>query len=122
MIGDTAHALDAAGHALPGVAPVAKQQGRYVAGVIRARLAGRKPPAPFRYRHLCSLATIGRKNAVADFGHVRLSGRFAWFLWGGVHVLLLIGFRNRVAVLLNWVWAYFTFQRGSRLITGAADE
>jgi NADH dehydrogenase FAD-containing subunit len=122
VIGDTSHALDAAGHPLPGIAPVAKQQGSYVAKVIRARLAARRTPRPFRYRHIGNLATIGRKTAVADFGYVRLSGRLAWFLWGGVHVLFLIGFRNRIAVLLNWLWAYFTFQRGSRLITGTIDE
>jgi NADH dehydrogenase FAD-containing subunit len=122
VIGDTAHALGEGGRPLPGVAPVAKQQGSYVASVIRARLAGRQAPKPFRYRRMGNLATIGRRTAVADFGHLRLSGRLAWFLWGGVHVLFLIGFRNRVAVLLNWLWAYFTFERGSRLITGNIDE
>jgi NADH dehydrogenase len=122
VIGDTALALDGTGRPFPGIAPVAKQQGRYVADVIRARIAGAKPPAPFRYRHIGNLATIGRKTAVADFGFMRLSGRLAWLLWGGVHVLFLIGFRNRIAVLLNWLWAYFTFERGSRLITGATEE
>ena len=79
-------------------------------------------PEPFRYRHLGNLATIGRKSAVADFGFVRLSGRLAWLLWGAVHVFFLMGFRNRIAVLLNWLWAYFTFERGSRLITSTAAE
>ena len=117
VLGDTALVLDAAGKPLPGIAPVAKQQGLYVARVIRARLARRALP-PFRYRHLGNLATIGRKVAVADFGFVRLHGRLAWLLWGLVHVYFLIGFRNRAAVLLDWLWAYVTFQRGSRLITG----
>jgi NADH:ubiquinone reductase (H+-translocating) len=116
VIGDTAAAPGRDGKPLPGVAPVAKQQGAYVASVIAARIAGRTEPR-FRYRNYGNLATIGRKVAVADFGQVRLSGRLAWLLWGGVHVLFLIGFRNRVAVLLDWLWAYVTFQRGARLIT-----
>lgn len=122
VIGDTALAKSASGQPLPGIAPVAKQQGRYVANVIRARLSGNGAPEPFRYRHLGNLATIGRKSAVADFGFVRLSGRLAWLLWGAVHVFFLMGFRNRIAVLLNWLWAYFTFERGSRLITSTAAE
>jgi NADH:ubiquinone reductase (H+-translocating) len=122
VIGDTALAVDLANKPLPGIAPVAKQQGRYVARVIRARFARSTTPPRFHYRHLGNLATIGRKTAVADFGFLRFSGRFAWLLWGVVHVFFLIGFRNRIAVLLNWVWAYFTFQRGSRLITGNVAE
>lgn len=117
VLGDTAAAPGADGKMLPGVAPVAKQQGAYVGRLIAARLAGRSVP-PFRYRHYGNLATIGRKVAVADFGRVRLGGRLAWLLWGLVHVLFLIGFRNRIAVLLDWLWAYVTFQRGARLITG----
>jgi NADH:ubiquinone reductase (H+-translocating) len=117
VIGDTAAAPGGDGKPLPGVAPVAKQQGAYVARVIAARTAKKAEPPPFRYRNYGNLATIGRKVAVADFGRVRLSGRLAWLLWGGVHVLFLIGFRNRVAVLLDWLWAYVTFQRGARLIT-----
>ena len=122
VIGDTALAKSASGQPLPGIASVAKQQGRYVANVIRARLSGEGAPEPFRYRNLGNLATIGRKSAVADFGFVRLSGRLAWLLWGAVHVFFLMGFRNRIAVLLNWLWAYFTFERGSRLITSTAAE
>jgi NADH dehydrogenase len=118
VIGDTALATDAAGNPLPGIAPAAKQAGQYVAQVIRARIAGRKAPPPFRYRHLGNLATIGRKAAIADFGRIRLSGRVAWLLWGLVHIYFLIGFRNRLVVSLNWLWAYLTFERGSRLITG----
>ncbi|HEV2551210.1 MAG TPA: NAD(P)/FAD-dependent oxidoreductase [Stellaceae bacterium] len=116
VIGDTAAALGRDGKPLPGVAPVAKQQGAYAASVIAARITGRTEPR-FRYRNYGNLATIGRKVAVADFGRIRLGGRLAWLLWGMVHVLFLIGFRNRVAVLLDWLWAYVTFQRGARLIT-----
>ncbi len=116
VIGDTAAASGADGRPLPGLAPVAKQQGAYVAQTMRARLAGHSTP-PFRYHHAGSLATIGRGHAVADFGWVRLSGRLAWLLWGLVHIAFLIGFRNRIAVLLDWLWAYVTFKRGARLIT-----
>ena len=78
----------------------------------------RPEPKPFRYRNFGNLATIGRRAAVADFGWLRVSGRLAWVLWGLVHIYFLIGFRNRIAVLLDWLWAYITFQRGARLITG----
>lgn len=118
VIGDTALTLDEQGNPVPGIAPAAKQQGKYVGRLIRARLAGRSRPGPFRYRHFGNLATIGRKAAVADFGWLRLKGHPAWFLWGFAHVYFLIGFRNRFAVLLDWLWSYVTFQRGSRLITG----
>ncbi len=118
VIGDTAHAPGPDGSPLPGVAPVAKQQGAYVARLIGARVAGRSAPGPFRYRNLGNLATIGRRAAVADFGWLRVNGRIAWLLWGLVHIYFLIGFRNRIAVALDWVWAYLTFQRGARLITG----
>jgi NADH dehydrogenase len=118
VIGDAASARDASGKPLPGVAPVAKQQGAFVAEVIRRRIAGQTPPQPFRYRNFGNLATIGRKAAVADFGRVRLSGRLAWLLWSIAHVYFLIGFRNRAVVALTWLWAYITFERGARLITG----
>jgi NADH dehydrogenase FAD-containing subunit len=118
VIGDTAHALDAQAKALPGVASVAKQQGRHVGRTIIAEITRHARPGAFRYRNLGNLATIGRKAAVADFGFVRLSGRFAWLLWGAIHIYFLIGFRNRIAVALDWIWAYLTFQRGARLITG----
>lgn len=122
VIGDAAAIAQADGTPVPGIAPAAKQEGLYVARVIRARLGGRKAPPPFRYRHLGDLATIGRGAAVADFGFVRLSGRLAWWLWGGVHIFFLIGFRNRVAVALDWLWSYLTFQRGARLITGDIER
>ena len=121
VIGDTAHVEDANGKPLPGVAPVAKQQGIYVAKLIRARLAGREHPS-FRYRDFGSLATIGRKSAVMQLGQLRLSGYFAWWLWGLAHVYFLIGFRNRLSVAISWLWSYVTFQRGTRLITGADPE
>ena len=117
VIGDTAQVIGPHGP-LPGVAPVAKQQGAYVARVITARLAGKPPPGPFRYRDFGNLATIGRRAAVADFGWLRLTGRLAWLVWGVAHIYFLIGFRNRMAVAIDWLWSYLTYQRGARLITG----
>jgi len=117
VIGDTALVLDGRGKPLPGIAPAAKQQGAYVAKLLRNRIAGR-PTAPFRYRHRGDLATIGRKSAVVDFGWIRLKGTPAWLLWGAAHIYFLIGVRNRLFVALNWLWAYVTFRRGARLITG----
>ncbi|HET9414916.1 MAG TPA: NAD(P)/FAD-dependent oxidoreductase [Pseudolabrys sp.] len=117
VVGDTAAVTGADGAMLPGVAPVAKQQGQYVARAVIARNQGRAVTA-FRYRDLGSLATIGRSRAVAQFGRLRLSGFTAWMLWSVAHVYFLIGFRNRFVVALNWAWSYLTFHRGSRLITG----
>ena len=116
-IGDTALSLAWDGQPVPGLAPAAKQGGSYIAAVLRARLRRRKPPPPFRYRHQGSLATIGRKSAVADFGWVKVTGVAAWWLWGAVHVFFLVGVRNRLSVILGWVWSYFTFDVGVRLIT-----
>ena len=118
-IGDTALALDGDGKPLPGIAPVAKQQGRYVGKLIKTRLRGAKRAKPFRYRSYGNLATIGRKAAVIDFGWIHLRGVIAWVIWSVVHIYFLIGFRNRAMVALDWLWAYFTFQRGARLITGS---
>jgi NADH dehydrogenase len=118
VIGDTAHALGRDGKPLPGLAPVAKQQGAYVAKVLRARLAGKNPPPSFRYRDWGTMATIGRRAAVADFGRLHIRGTLAWLLWGLVHISFLIGFRNRLVVMLEWIWSYLTFQSGARLITG----
>ena len=117
-IGDTALSNGWNGKPVPGLAPAAKQEGRYLASVIKARIEGRPPPAPFRYRHAGSLATIGRKAAVADFGWLRLSGALAWWVWGVVHILFLSGMRNRVVVALQWFWAYLTYHPSTRLITG----
>lgn len=117
VIGDTAACMDSTGAPLPGVAPVAKQQGRHVAKAIRAAING-KTSNPFRYRNYGNLATIGRSRAVADFGSIRLSGYFAWALWCVAHIWFLAGFRNRFIVGLHWLWNYLTFARGARLITG----
>jgi NADH dehydrogenase/putative oxidoreductase len=118
VIGDTAASLGWAGRAVPGLAPAAKQGGQHVAAVIRAQLEMRETAPAFAYRHQGSLATIGRRAAVADFGFVQLWGAPAWWLWGAVHVLFLSGLRNRIAVVVAWIWAYLTFRSGSRLITG----
>ena len=117
VIGDVAFATGLDGKPLPGVAPVAKQQGRYVANLLRARAEGRTL-APFRYRDVGSMATIGRKRAVAQVGIFKASGLLAWLLWSLAHIHFLIGFRNRLAVAMNWCWKYVTFERGTRLITG----
>jgi NADH dehydrogenase len=117
VIGDTALALGADGKPIPGVAPVAKQQGRYVANFLVARERGRTV-APFRYRDFGSLATIGRKRAVADLRGLKVRGFLAWMLWSLAHIYFLIGFRSRLIVAMNWAWNYVTFQRGTRLITG----
>ncbi|MDP1963921.1 MAG: NAD(P)/FAD-dependent oxidoreductase [Reyranella sp.] len=122
VIGDTASAAGQDGKPLPGLAPVAKQQGAYVARVLRARLAARPAPPPFRYRNYGTMATIGRRSAVADFGWLRLDGTLAWLLWGLVHISFLIGFRNRAVVMLEWIWSYMTFQSGARLITGSEQN
>ena len=98
------------------MAPAAKQMGAYAASVIRARVERAAPPAPFRYRHQGSLATIGRNTAVADFGRVILTGRPAWLVWSVAHIFFLIGFRSRIVVALDWLWAYVTFRRGARII------
>ena len=121
VIGDTAAVNGAEGRLVPGLAPAAKQMGRYAAASIRSRLSG-KPVEPFRYRDYGNLATIGRKAAVADFGRLRLSGYVAWLLWSFAHLWFLVGFRNRIIVFLDWAWAYVTFDRGARLITENRDE
>jgi NADH dehydrogenase/putative oxidoreductase len=117
-VGDTALSNGWNGKPVPGLAPAAKQQGRYVASVIRARIGGKPKPAAFRYHHAGSLATIGRKAAVADFGRLQLSGAVAWWVWGLVHILFLSGMRNRVVIALEWFWAYLTYRPSTRLITG----
>jgi NADH dehydrogenase len=116
-IGDLAALKDARGEPLPGTAPVAMQQGEWAAANIGRLMAGRRT-RPFRYRDRGNMATIGRNSAVADIRGLRLTGFLAWLTWAGVHVLNLIGFRNRVLVALQWLWSYLTFQRGARLITG----
>ena len=105
---------------LPGLAPVAMQQGRYAGALLLARLQGTKHPGPFRYRDKGSLATIGRASAVADVRGLRFSGFPAWVAWLTIHIFYLIGFENRIVVLLRWAYGYFTRGRGNRLITAAA--
>lgn len=122
VIGDTALAICWKGQPVPGLAPAAKQAGAFVAKVIRAKLRGEPVAHAFSYRHMGSLATIGRKSAVADFGFVRLRGAMAWWLWGIVHVLFLVGSRNRVGVVLNWIWSYVTYRASTRLITGSSPQ
>jgi NADH dehydrogenase len=116
VIGDLAAMAAPDGTPLPGVAAVAVQQGRHAAVNVRRSLEGR-PTEPFRYRNPGSLATIGRAAAVADFGRLRLTGWVAWVTWLFVHIMKLVGFRNRVLVFVQWAWAYFTFQRSARLIS-----
>jgi NADH dehydrogenase len=117
VIGDLAQFPHQDGQPLPGVAPVAMQQGRYAVRLIRARLQGQHLP-PFRYRDKGNLATIGRAEAVADFGRIRFTGFTAWLMWLFVHLLYLAGFDNRLVVLIEWTYNYITRNRGARLITG----
>lgn len=128
VIGDLAHFAEGdASKPLPGLAPVAMQQGRYVARAIKARVsgeardAGKKRLGPFVYNDRGMLATIGRSRAVMQVGRVKLAGFVAWLLWIVIHVWYLIGFRNRVAVMLNWFWNYVTYRQGARLITGGSE-
>ena len=122
VIGDSALIAQGTDRPVPGVAPAAKQAGAYVAKVVAARMGGRTAPAPFRYADVGSLATIGRKAAVADLGAVKLTGFVAWVFWCAAHVWVLIGFRNRVQVVLDWMWSYLTFERGARLVFEAVTR
>jgi NADH dehydrogenase len=121
VIGDTALLNGADGNPLPGVAPVAKQQGQYIADLLIARQKG-QAVKPFHYRDFGSLATIGRSRAVVQMGRLRIKGFVAWLLWSVAHIYFLIGFRNRLIVATNWLWNYATFQRGTRLITGVTGS
>lgn len=118
VIGDLATLKDKDGRPLPGVAPVAMQQGAWVARQIKADLNG-KPREAFQYFDKGSLATIGRAAAIAQFGKIHISGFVAWLSWLFVHILFLIGFRNRIVVMLQWAWSYVTYERAAWLITGA---
>ncbi|TPJ99458.1 NAD(P)/FAD-dependent oxidoreductase [Mesorhizobium sp. B2-5-9] len=122
VIGDAAHVLRPDGRPVPGVAPSAKQEGRHVAATVKARLAGDTSPRPFHYKHAGDLATIGKRAAAIDFGWIKLTGWLAWWLWGIAHIYFLIGFRNRLAVSLSWLWIYVTGQRSARLITQGDDD
>jgi NADH dehydrogenase len=117
VAGDLAQVLRADGRPVPGVAPAAKQMGRHVAHAIRARLSG-APVRAFRYRDYGNLATIGRMAGVVELGRLRLTGVLAWWFWLAAHLFFLIGFRNRLLVLIEWAWSYFSYQRGARIILG----
>ncbi|MCB9727956.1 MAG: NAD(P)/FAD-dependent oxidoreductase [Deltaproteobacteria bacterium] len=116
VVGDLAHAEDEDGKPLPGLAPVALQQGRHVAAVIRATIEG-KERKPFHYRDKGQMATVGRSRAILQSGKLRIGGFFAWLAWLVVHIYYLSGFRNRILVLIRWAWAYVSYHRGARLIT-----
>ncbi len=118
IAGDLAQVAQADARPVPGVAPAAKQMGAHVARAIRARLSGRAAPA-FRYRDYGNLATIGRMSGVVEVGRLRLSGVLAWWFWLTAHLFFLIGFRNRLVVLIEWAWSYFSYQRGARIILGS---
>jgi NADH dehydrogenase len=125
VIGDAAYLLGEDGKPLPGVSPTAMQMGRYVARIIRASVgksSAQGERAPFRYQDKGSMATIGRSRAIAQMGSLKLTGFLAWLAWLFVHIWYLIGFRNRLLVLFDWSWSYFTFRRGARLITGGRME
>jgi NADH dehydrogenase len=119
-IGDVSHFAFESGAPLPGLAPVAKQQGQYVGRLLKARIAGGAEPGPFRYRNFGTMAVIGRSHAIADFGHFTLTGFPAWLAWSLVHLMLLVDFRSRLVVYVNWSWAFFTHGRGARLLTGVS--
>ncbi|MFV0798727.1 NAD(P)/FAD-dependent oxidoreductase [Brucella sp. MAB-22] len=117
VIGDTAWVEGPDGKPVPGIAPAAKQQGAYVAKVIKSRIEGKTPPMPFRYKHQGNLATIGRGAAVVDMGRFKLKGLIAWWFWGIAHIFFLIGTRSRAAVAWSWLWTYISGQHSARLIT-----
>lgn len=121
VIGDSGCALDKKGKPLPALAPVAVQQGRYVAQILRRRLPKNARP-PFAYFDKGTMATVGKRKAIGTFGKLQFSGLFAWLGWCFVHILYLIGFRNRMTVLLQWLFSYFSSQRGARLINRSIDE
>jgi NADH:ubiquinone reductase (H+-translocating) len=116
-VGDTVTIAGPDGKPVPGIAPAAKQEGRYAAMVIKRRLRGETAIPDFHYRHAGSLATIGKRLAVIDFGRIKLRGALAWWIWGFAHIYFLIGLRNRLNVALNWLWIFLRDQRSGRLIT-----
>lgn len=122
VIGDTASLTDTSGHLVPGLAPAAVQAGKYVAKVIHKRITNESSPAPFRYVDAGTMATIGRGKAIAWIRGFAFGGFLAWWTWGLIHIMPLIGFRNRIMVGLDWLWSYFTNARGARLITAYKKE
>ena len=121
VIGDLAQVVQANGKPVPGIAPAAKQMGAHTAASIRARLRGASTQ-PFRYRDYGNLATIGRMAAVVDLGRLKFSGLLAWWFWLAAHIFFLIGFRNRIVVMLDWGWSYWSYQRNARIIVGRDDD
>ena len=117
VIGDASYVKNKNGKPLPGLAPVAKQEGNFVAEVIKKNIHNGKPPKKFYYKNRGYLATIGRADAIVDFGWFTLKGRIGWVFWSIIHIYFLIGFRNRLMVFINWLWSYLTFSKGARLIT-----
>ncbi|MDI7861556.1 NAD(P)/FAD-dependent oxidoreductase [Rhizobiaceae bacterium n13] len=117
IVGDTASVKTEQGDTVPGIAPAAKQQGEYVAAIIKARRRKRPEPPPFKYKHLGNLATIGPSSAVIHFGKFRLKGGIAWWIWGLAHIYFLIGTRSRMAVALSWLWVFLSGHHSARLIT-----
>ena len=117
VIGDASHVKDKNGHPLPGLAPVAKQEGKFVAEVIKKNILNNKINNNFSYKNRGYLATIGRSKAIVDFKWFTLKGIIGWMFWSFIHIYFLIGFRNRLIVFINWVWSYITFSKGARLIT-----
>ena len=118
VIGDAALITNEEGKPVPGIAPAAKQQGRFVADLIAKRMAGKAAPKAFHYRHAGHLATIGRKSAVIEFPRYRMKGRLAWWIWGIAHIYFLVGVPSPLVVSIRWLWEYITYGRGARLITG----
>ena len=117
VIGDASHVKNKNSKPLPGLAPVAKQEGNFVAEVIKKNIHNGRPSKKFYYKNRGYLATIGRSDAIVDFGWFTLKGRIGWIFWSIIHIYFLIGFRNRLIVFINWLWSYLTFSKGARLIT-----
>ncbi len=118
VIGDAASVKNEEGQPVPGIAPAAKQQGRFVADLIARRIAGKPAPQVFHYRHAGHLATIGRKSAVIEFSRFKMKGWLAWWIWGIAHIYFLVGVPSPLLVSIRWLWEYITYGRGARLITG----
>lgn len=121
IIGDSSSIIDASGKEVPGIAPAAMQQGRYVANIIKNKISQPDRP-PFRYNDKGSMATIGRAKAVAKIGNMNFKGLTAWLLWGFIHILFLIDFRNKIRVMTEWIWYYISFKPGARLIVNTKSE
>jgi NADH dehydrogenase len=122
VVGDSALLLDERGQSFPALAQVAAQQGDYVGRSLVAQARGKPFSKPFRFRDRGNTAIIGRNAAVFDFGRWHLKGRLGWFLWAFVHIYLLVGFENRLQVVVHWLWSYLTYERGARLIMPDAEN